>query len=134
MKQVFQALARNAATHPRGPAFRMARGGDGFGRDALDWAGLSARVQTLAAQLRQAPGAPGVIALALGHGPDYVVADLAVTLAGKRLVPIPQVFSAAQSAHILRDARVQAVICDKALAATLPAGLPVIRVPEEPEV
>lgn len=100
MKSVFVALARNAADFPAAHAFCQ-------GQDRLDWATLAGRVH---AGARALSGAPQVIGVALPNGIDYVVADLAVTLAGKRLVPVPHFFSAEQIAHILRDAGVQAVI------------------------
>ena len=113
MKTVFAALTRNRADFPSVPAFCQ-------GQDRLDWATLAGRVY---AGARALSGAPQVIAVALPNGLDYVVADLAVTLAGRRLVPIPHFFSAEQIAHILRDAGVQAVIGRD-------LGLPVLTLPD----
>ncbi|SLN65604.1 Bifunctional protein Aas [Roseovarius litorisediminis] len=48
--------------------------------------------------------------MALTGGVDYVVADLATTLCGKRQVPLPFFFSHTQNAHILMDAGVGAVV------------------------
>jgi len=76
MKTVFAALTRNRADFPSVPAFCQ-------GQDRLDWATLAGRVY---AGARALSGAPQVIAVALPNGLDYVVADLAVTLAGRRLV------------------------------------------------
>lgn len=115
MRAVFAALARNAATTPTAPAFRV-------GEIGLDWAGLAGRVYSAARALAGAP--QQVIGVAALNGLDYVVADLAVTLAGKRLVPIPHFFSAEQIGHILRDAGVQAVIGGD-------FGLPVIDLPTD---
>ncbi|MBC7158169.1 MAG: AMP-binding protein, partial [Rhodobacteraceae bacterium] len=104
MHAVFAALAAHAAARPDVVAFR-----DGAGPDApaLTWAGLHDGVQRLAVAL---DGAPGVIALDLAGGLDFVVADLAVTLAGRTLVPVPFFFSPEQRANLLRDSGAGAVI------------------------
>lgn len=125
MRDVFHALDRLARTRPDDAAFRE-------GTEAIGWAGLAHRVAALAATLDAAPATVGV---AVFGGIDHVVADLAVTLAGRRLVPLPPFFSAEQKAHVLRDAAVGLLIADpggesfglptlsprQAGAATLPA-------------
>ncbi|MDP3959724.1 MAG: AMP-binding protein [Pseudorhodobacter sp.] len=115
MNTVCAALARNRADFPVAPAFCQ-------GQDRLDWAGLAGRVY---AGARALSDAPRVIAVTLPNGIDYVIVDLAVTLAGKRLVPIPHFFSAEQIGYILRDAGVQAVIGRD-------LGLPVLTLPTSP--
>ncbi len=125
MRDVFHALDRLARTRPDDAAFRE-------GTEAIGWAGLAHRVAALAAGL---DAAPATVGLAVSGGIDHVVADLAVTLAGRRLVPLPPFFSAEQKAHVLRDAAVGLLIADpgaegfglptlsarQAGAATLPA-------------
>ena len=100
MRPVFEALRRNAAERPDAVAFRDDAG-------TLSWAGLAGRVAGLARRLETAPQ---TIAIALPGGIDYVVADLALTLAGKRQVPLPFFFSREQVAHILRETGAGAVI------------------------
>jgi hypothetical protein len=91
MKQIFAALSRHAAERPKDIAFREpAR--------SITWAELAREVGARAASLR-----PAVLGLGLS-GIDYVIADLAATLAGCRVVPVPSFFSPAQIAHLLADA------------------------------
>lgn len=119
MHAILSALANHAAATPERVAFR-----DGTGPDApaLTWADLHDRVQRLAAAL---DGAPGVVALDVSGGLDYVVADLGVTLSGRTLVPVPFFFSAEQRASLLRESGAGAVICARgAPPAPDTAGLP----------
>jgi len=111
MKPVFEALARHAAERPDVVAFADDHG-------SVTWRDLSIRVADLAHRLTEGPQTIGT---ALAGGIDYVVADLAVTLSGKRQVPLPFFFSNEQNAHILMDARIGAVIArDASLFAALP--------------
>ncbi|MFT6456858.1 AMP-binding protein [Pseudophaeobacter arcticus] len=100
MKQVFDALERHAQTRPDAIAFE-----DDSGQ--ISWQDLSHRVENLAYAL---DATSGPIGIGLAGGIDYVVADLAATLSGKRQVPLPFFFSTAQNAHVLMDARVGTVI------------------------
>jgi hypothetical protein len=100
MTPVFGALARNAAAGPDRVAFTC-------GDDRATRAGFHARVLGLLASART--GAHPVIGVALAPGVAYPVADPAVTLTGRRLVPLPHFFSPAQIAHIIVDAGVKAV-------------------------
>jgi len=111
MKSVFDALSRHTQARPQDIAFRDDHG-------AVSWRDLSARVADLAHRLN---GAPQTVGIGLAGGIDYVVADLAITLTGRRQVPLPFFFSAAQNAHILADAGVGAVVArDPAIFAALP--------------
>jgi long-subunit acyl-CoA synthetase (AMP-forming) len=111
MNSVFDALARHARTRPDALAFRDDNG-------AVSWQQLTARVADLAHRLADAPQTVGI---GLAGGIDYVVADLAITLTGRRQVPLPFFFSTAQNAHILMDAGIGAVVArDPALFAPLP--------------
>ncbi len=100
MKQFFDRLWHHAGARPDETAFQ-------YGDTCLSWSGLASRVAGVAAALAQEPD---TIGLALPNGPDYVVADLAATLAGKRLVPIPHFFAAGQIAHIIQDSGIEAMI------------------------
>ncbi len=111
MTPVFEALARHASERPDDIAFR-----DDLG--CITWQGLARRVAGLAHTLADAPN---IIGIALAGGIDYVVADLAVTLSGRRQVPLPFFFSHEQNAHILMDAKIGAVIArDASMFAALP--------------
>lgn len=93
MKQVFDALRRHAQDRPDALAFRS---------DArhIGWRDLGQAVACAAGGFAQGPRTVG---LAL-DGVDYVIADLAATLAGCRVVPVPAFFSAQQVDHLLQDA------------------------------
>lgn len=98
---ILDAVRAHAAAAPASPALQ----GD---REALDYAGLCGRVNTLAAWL----AAEGVQRAALcgENSPDWLVADLAAWQAGVVLVPMPPFFSAAQRLHVLRAAGIGHVL------------------------
>lgn len=100
MKQVFDALKRHSQTRPDDIAFE-----DDISQ--IRWRDLATRVESLACAL---DATDGTIGIGLAGGIDYVVADLALTLSGKRQVPLPFFFSTAQNAHVLMDAKVSAVV------------------------
>ncbi len=100
MKQVFDALQRHSQTRPDNIAFE-----DDTGQ--ISWCELAMRVESLACAL---DAVDGTIGIGLAGGIDYVVADLALTLSGKRQVPLPFFFSTSQNAHVLMDAKVSTVV------------------------
>lgn len=104
MTPIFQALACHAQDRPDAIAFRD-------GERSMTWADLARAVSRAAAGFAAGPRCVG---LALG-GLDYVIGDLAATLAGCRVVPVPGFFSAGQVAHLLTDSG--ATLTDR-----LPAG------------
>jgi len=100
MKQVFDALERHSQTRPDDTAFEDDKG-------QISWSGLAVRVESLACAL---DAVDGTIGIGLAGGIDYIVADLALTLSGKRQVPLPFFFSKAQNAHVLMDSKVSTVV------------------------
>lgn len=120
MKPVFDALARHAAARPDAVAFREPQ-------RSISWAGLAREVARQAGAFRAtaASGETGALGLAL-QGIDYVIADLAATLAGRRVVPVPSFFSPAQVQFLLHDAGARLVgqlpVSGRA-AAAVPASL-----------
>ena len=92
MRMIFEALARHAAERPTATAFSR-------GDDMIGWRQLAQRVARAATGFA---AGPGTVALAL-DGFDYVVGDLAATLAGRRVVPVPPFFSAGQIEHLVRQ-------------------------------
>ncbi|WP_304620144.1 AMP-binding protein [Paracoccus sediminilitoris] len=93
MTPIFDALARHARERPDATAFA-----DGDRR--LTWAGLADAVGQAAAAFAAGPRTVGLRL----SGLDYVIGDLAATLAGCRVVPVPDFFSTGQIAHLLQDA------------------------------
>lgn len=92
MTPVFDALARNAVERPQNMAFAD-------GQRGLTWSTLAQAVACAAAGF--AAGSR-IVGLRLA-GLDYVIGDLAATLAGCRVVPVPGFFSTGQVAHLLQD-------------------------------
>lgn len=110
MRTVFQALADHARTRPEATAMQC-------GATRLSWAELAARVATLT---RRLDGAPATIGTDCADGIDAALADLAVTLTGRRLVPLPGFFSAEQRGHICAAAGIGAVLGDTHRIEALP--------------
>jgi long-chain acyl-CoA synthetase len=59
---------------------------------------------------------PHRVGLLFTKGMDYVVCDLALSFAGKELVPLPEFFSDAQLLHIAQAAQLSDVVADRASA------------------
>ncbi|TAJ57471.1 AMP-binding protein [Brevundimonas sp.] len=94
MSAVLEALSRRAGATPDDPALLWKDG-------TLSAAGLMAETSRLAALLS---GGDSPVGLLLDNGPAWVVADLALMLAGRPGVPIPPFFTPAQRDHALADA------------------------------
>ena len=111
MHAVFDALEHHSIARPDAIAFQD-------DKTSVTWSELVDRVANLSAKLADAPKTIGI---ALAGGVDYVIVDLAITLTGRRQVPLPFFFSKEQNAHILFDAQIGAVIAyDAAMFAALP--------------
>lgn len=104
MIPIFDALARHAKGRPDATAFRE-------GERSLTWSDLARAVSRAAAGFAAGPRCVGLARVGL----DYVIGDLAATLAGCRVVPVPGFCSAGQVAHLLADSG--ATLIDR-----LPAG------------
>jgi long-subunit acyl-CoA synthetase (AMP-forming) len=114
MHDLFAALQKYATERPESIAFEEE------GR-SLTFGALASEVAALAEAL---PAGVRTVALAGESGLEWIVADLAVTLSGRRLAPLPVFFTALQNAHICQDARVGLVLtCGATRAETLPAGI-----------
>ncbi|MFW3476808.1 amino acid adenylation domain-containing protein [Streptomyces microflavus] len=100
--------------------------------DALTYAELSSRAQSLARLLAARNIGPGsIVALALPRSLDLVAGLLAVSLSGAAYLPMDPDYPADRLAYMLEDARPAALITDAATADRLPAHeLPLITVDE----
>jgi len=107
MPDILEDLARATAEAPDAPAFA-----DDYGM--VSYATLARRASGFAAGLEGGP--VGILA---PNGIDWVVADLAVKLAGGTSVPIPGFFSPEQIAHIVADAGVTRILAS-------PAAMPLV--------
>lgn len=92
MTPIFDALARHARQRPDATAFRD-------GDRQISWADLARTVGRTAAGFADGPRTVGLRIVGL----EYVIADLAATLAGCRVVPVPGFFSTGQVDHLLAD-------------------------------
>ena len=59
---------------------------------------------------------PQRVGLLFSKGLDYIICDLALSFAGKELVPLPEFFSDAQLLHIAQAAQLSHVVADSASA------------------
>ena len=79
-------------------------------RSVLTAGALAAHVAALAGALPEHVHTVGVTG---APGASWIVADLAATISGRRVVPISGFFSPSQVRHVLEDARVQLLLrCD----------------------
>jgi long-subunit acyl-CoA synthetase (AMP-forming) len=96
--------------------------------EALSAGDLAARVERLAAALRNALPRPRMLGILADNGPEWVIVDLAAERVGLPLVPLPVFFTPAQLRHVVDAAGMDALFCDTAGAARalgfLPAGPP----------
>ena len=106
MREFFEGLLRHAAVAGDDAALVSANG-------ALSYRALVERVRGHAQWATRLPHRVGVL---FPKGMDCIVCDLALSFAGKELVPLPEFFSDAQLLHIVQVARLTHVVADKGLA------------------
>ncbi|MCJ8140067.1 class I adenylate-forming enzyme family protein [Falsirhodobacter halotolerans] len=115
MHPIFDALSRHARTRADATAFRHAD-------RRISWGGLADAITHAAKAFAAGPRTVGLHL----SGIDYVIADLAATLAGCRVVPVPAFFSDGQIAHLLADSGATLIDrlprSDQALALTYSGG------------
>jgi long-chain acyl-CoA synthetase len=118
MRDVLAAFRLHASRQPSAPAVLS-------GGTILSYGELARRVTSLSAWAASLPATIGFMG---GKSPETIALDLALSAAGKTIVPLPDFFSSPQLAHMIADADVEAVVADPSreeLAASL--GLPVLR-------
>lgn len=125
MRACLAALRRHASEGPDKAAVS-----DGF--EALTRREFLARISALAAVLPPATRSVGLLA---PNGVNWAAAQLACAFAGKTLTPLPTFFSAAQLAHVVRDASIDLIWAAEPLiprlaqsgVAVLPLASPTVR-------
>ncbi|MDP4006565.1 AMP-binding protein [Methylobacterium sp. NEAU K] len=105
MQLLLDALLRNARGRPDTPTFAD-------DEVALTHGAVAARVAALAATLVPEHRILGLLA---PNGVAWAVAQLACACAGRTVVPLPTFFSAAQLAHVIRDASLDCILVAPAL-------------------
>ncbi len=100
MRSLFDAMQRHAQRDGAALAASDSHG-------ALSRSEILARVSGFA---REIDAKARVVGLLAPNGVDWAVAQLACAMAGKIVVPLPTFFSAAQLAHIARDASIDLVL------------------------
>jgi len=119
LREVLVSLSDLAQTHPHAPALSD-------GCVSLTYADLAGQVAHLAHGLKDAPQTVAILA---PNSALWVIADLALALAGKTLVPLPSFFSSEQLTHIVGDADVELILTTAAtepMARTLGVALRVL--------
>lgn len=99
---IIRAIERYATLHPDREAIRGTK-------QVLSWTRLQA--ETMAAATALADG--GVLGLHVANSPSWIVVDLAATLWGTTVVPLPGFFTDAQLRHAIEDAGIDTVITDQ---------------------
>ena len=102
MRVFFDGLAHQAATAESRQALISALG-------ALTYSALVERVR---AHAQWAVRLPRRVGLLFAKGPDQLIADLAMSFAGKELIPLPDFFSDSQLEHIVRTTQLSDVVTD----------------------
>ena len=116
MREVLAALGHQAQSRPGVAAISDPR-------CTLSYEALAGHVASRAIEFANLPQTVGLLA---PNSVEWVIADLALALAGKTLVPLPTFFSTGQLHHIVRDAAVGHVLCaPQTQAATEALGLPI---------
>jgi len=106
MREFFDGLARRAAADGN----RTAIVSDNA---ILSYAALCGKVRAMTAAARALPERVGLL---VGQGADGIVFDLALSFAGKEIVPLPEFFSEAQLAHIVQKTGLTHGVTDAASA------------------
>jgi long-chain acyl-CoA synthetase len=106
MQEFFEGLLHQAAVAGDNAALVTANG-------VLSYRALVERVRGHAQWATRLPHRVGLLFM---KGADYVVCDLALSFAGKELVPLPEFFSDAQLLHIVQVAQLTHVVADSVSA------------------
>jgi long-chain acyl-CoA synthetase len=106
MREFFEGLLRQAAVAGDNAALVSSSG-------TVSYRALVERVRGHAQWATRLPHRVGLL---FTKGMDYVVCDLALSFAGKELVPLPEFFSDAQLLHIVHVAQLSDVVADRASA------------------
>jgi long-chain acyl-CoA synthetase len=102
MRDFFEGLLHRAAVAGNKPALVSPNG-------AISYRELIEHVRGHAQWAMRLPQRVGLL---FTKGPDYIVCDLALSFAGKELVPLPEFFSDAQLLHIAQAAQLSHVVAD----------------------
>jgi long-chain acyl-CoA synthetase len=100
MREFFDSLARRASR--AGGSLALASP-----EETLTYAGL---LECVRGQAHWASKLPAKVGLLFGKGADGILADLALTFAGKLLIPLPDFFSDAQLQHIAQATQLTDVV------------------------
>ncbi len=122
-------FAEVARAHPHLPALE-------WGDETVSYGELDARASRLARRLQAAGVRPGSrVGVSLERSPALVTAMLAVLEAGASYVPLDLAYPAERRAFMRRDARLAALVVDRAADAGLEPGerVPVVALDEERE-
>jgi len=103
MNNVFERLVEQSISRPQEIAFT-----DDL--ETITYRDLACRVYGLASRLTDAPKTIGI---ALSNSIDWIVADLAIALSGRCMVPLPLFFSQMQLTHIIEDSLIGLLLTNR---------------------
>ncbi len=102
MRAFFDGLSRQAALAGNHPALAS----------PYNVLSYSALIECVRAHAQWAVRLPRRVGVLFKKGPDHVVCDLALSFAGKELIPLPEFFSDAQLFHIILTTQLRDVVAD----------------------
>ena len=102
MAKVIEALVEFALNDPDRVAFDDDRG-------SISYGALAERVAGVFSVLKDDQSPIGLMA---ENSIEWVIADLAITAAGRRFVPLPPFFSDEQLSHVVPDSGIELIFCD----------------------
>lgn len=102
MRAFFESLAARANIRGAAPAILSSAG-------TISYAQLIDRVRGHSQWARPLPRRVGLL---FSKGPEQILADLALSFAGKELVPLPDFFSDAQIRHIIHTTELSEIVAD----------------------
>jgi len=105
MREFFDGLRRRASSASDQPAINSPG-------CSVSYEELFERIRSVA---HWAACLPHRIGLLFGNTPDGIVSDLALSFAGKELVPLPSFFSDAQLSHIIKTAQISHAVSEPGL-------------------
>lgn len=86
-------------------------------------------IQQVSALGEWVAGLPSIVGIVGSKSVQTIVLDLALTLGGRTVVPLPAFFSADQLGHLVRDCGLEAIVCESEEEAERLAGLAPVLTP-----
>ena len=119
MNKIFEALLQHSQSRPNAIAFTDDQG-------SITYLNLIRRIYGLASRLTDAPSTIGI---AISDNLNWVIADLAIALSGRCMVPLPLFFSPMQLTHIVQDSQIELILTTDKISENIKGlGLSILQV------